>query len=62
MHAEIDGVNENPVGNRLAGDGDSKDPIAGKPVSYGSVMHADIDGINAIRWYMPKLMALTQIL
>jgi hypothetical protein len=35
-------VNPNPVGNRLAGDGDSKDVIAGKPVSYGSAVNAEL--------------------
>ena len=37
----------NPLGNRLAGDGDLTDAIAGKPDSYGSAVHAEIDGVNA---------------
>jgi hypothetical protein len=36
-----------PAANRLAGDSDSEDAIAGKPVSYGSVAHAEIDGGHA---------------
>ncbi|MGF0239063.1 hypothetical protein ACQR3P_07735 [Rhodococcus sp. IEGM1300] len=37
-----------PAENRLAGDGDFKDAIAGKPGSYGSVV-------------IPGFMSLTQI-
>ncbi|MGF0346940.1 hypothetical protein ACQR3P_25195 [Rhodococcus sp. IEGM1300] len=32
------GADANPVGNRLAGDGDSGIAIAGKPDAYGSVV------------------------
>ncbi|MGF0237385.1 hypothetical protein ACQR3R_03670 [Gordonia sp. IEGM753] len=39
---------------------DCEGAIAGKPVSYGSVVQADIDGVNAIRWCTPTLMALTR--
>ncbi|MGF0237656.1 hypothetical protein ACQR3P_02040 [Rhodococcus sp. IEGM1300] len=41
-------VDADPVGNRLAGDGDAENAIAGKPVSYGSVVN-------------PGFMSLTQI-
>ncbi|MGF0239127.1 hypothetical protein ACQR3R_12495 [Gordonia sp. IEGM753] len=35
-------VNAEPVGNRLAGDGDSKNAIVGKPDAYGSVVNAGL--------------------
>ncbi|MGF0238212.1 hypothetical protein ACQR3P_04895 [Rhodococcus sp. IEGM1300] len=41
-------MNPNPVGNRLAGDGDFADVIAGKPDSYSSAVDAGLMWLTQI--------------